>query len=258
MSSLVFYAFCFIFGLFVGSFLNVVADRLVSGESIWFGRSHCDFCQKILGAIDLVPVLSFFSTFGLCRYCKQKLSITYPLSEVLTGGMFLLSAFSARVFVGDFYIGGRSLLMFAYFVIVSCFYIIIFLADAKYQIIPTKVVVPAIIFVGAFYLILGFEIADLISAFSLGGFFWGLYIVTKGKGMGFGDVRLALLIGLFNRFPNNVLAIFMSFISGAVFSVILMIFGKKGMKDKIAFGPFMLLGSVLAFILGDVFFSWYL
>jgi len=72
--------------------------------------------------------------------------------------MFLLCAISARVFVGDFYIGGRSLLMFAYFAIVSCFYIIIFLADAKYQIIPTKVVVPAIIFVGAFYPVLGLSL----------------------------------------------------------------------------------------------------
>ena len=258
MSAFAFYALCFILGLFVGSFLNVVADRLVSGESIWFGRSHCDFCRKILGVVDLVPVLSFLSCFGHCRYCKQKLSISYPLSEVLTGGMFLLCAFSARVFVGDSYIGGRSLLMLAYFVIVSCFCIIIFLADAKYQIIPTRVVVPAIIFVGAFYLILGFEFVDLISAFSLGGFFWGLYIVTKGKGMGFGDVRLALLIGLFNRFPNNILAILMAFVSGATFSVILMIFGEKGMKDKIAFGPFMLLGSLLAFVFGDVFFAWYL
>ena len=82
--------------------------------------------------------------------------------------------------------------------------------------------------------------------------------MTKGKGMGFGDVRLALLVGLFNRFPNNVLAILMAFVLGAVFSVILMIFGKKGMKDRIAFGPFMLLGSVSAFVFGDVFFAWYL
>jgi len=258
MSSLVFYAFCFVSGLFIGSFLNVVADRLVSGESIWFGHSHCDFCRKILGVIDLVPVLSFLSCFGRCRYCKQKLSVAYPLSEVLTGSALLLCALSARVFVGDSYIGGRSLLMFAYFAIVSCFYIIIFLADAKYQIIPTKVVVPAIIFVGAFYPVLGFESADLISAFSLAAFFWGLFIVTKGKGMGFGDVRLALLIGLFNRFPNSILAILMAFVLGSVFSVILMIFGKKGMKDRIAFGPFMLLGSVLAFVFGDVFFAWYL
>jgi len=258
MSAFFFYTLCFIFGLFVGSFLNVVADRLVSGESIFFGRSHCDFCRKILGVIDLVPVLSFVSSFGLCRYCKKKLSLAYPLSEVLTGSMFLLSAFSARVFVGNFYVGRRSLLMFAYFAIVSCFYIIIFLADAKYQIIPTRVVIPAIVFVAVFYFILGFEPVDLISAVSLAGFFWFLFAVTKGKGMGFGDVRLALLIGLFNRFPNNVLAIFSAFVLGSVFSVILMVFGKKSMKDRIAFGPFMLLGSVLAFILGDVFFAWYL
>lgn len=253
--AILFYVFVFILGLFVGSFLNLVADRLVSGEPILIGRSHCDFCKKVLKVVDLVPVFSFLSTFGRCRYCKKKLSLSYPLSELLTGSMFLLAAVSSRILTITSY---RPLLFFIYLLVIFSIYIVIFLADAKYQIIPTKVIVPGVFVVLAFYFIFGFDLSDFISAILLTAFFWFLFVITKGNGMGFGDVRLALLIGLFNRFPYNIFAIFSAFALGSVFSVFLMIFGEKGMKDKIAFGPFMILGSIVAFVFGDVFFSWYL
>lgn len=236
----------FILGLFVGSFLNLVADRVSSGEQIWFGRSHCDYCKAILKVKDLVPLFSFLSTLGRCRYCHKKLSLSYPLSEILTGSLFVLAAMLSGFYS---FFDLAHFLGFLYLLIIFSFYIVIFLADAKYQIIPTKVLVPAvfIVLVGRFF-IFGLTWSDLISAGGLAAFFWFLYFVTGGRGMGFGDVRLAFLIGLFNPFPHNITAIFSAFVFGSVISLGLMAFGKKGMKDKIAFGPFMILGSLFALV----------
>jgi leader peptidase (prepilin peptidase) / N-methyltransferase len=281
------YLFIFLIGLFVGSFLNVVADRVVRGEKFLTGRSHCDFCNTVLKVVDLVPVFSFLSTGGRCRYCERKLSIAYPLSEVFTGLLFVMAASLANLGVG---FSAKSLVVFGYYVVVFSFYIVIFLADIKYQLIPNKVVVPGIVFVllgGLFFRV--WEFFDLRSSVSegallrgseyvqnvagqylsswgfsiliaaaIGGFFWFLFAITRGKGMGFGDVRLAFMIGLFNVYPNNILAIFSAFVLGSVFGVGLMLLGGKGMKDKIAFGPFMVVGSVVALVFGDLFFKWYL
>jgi prepilin signal peptidase PulO-like enzyme (type II secretory pathway) len=251
------YFFIFLSGLFIGSFLNVVADRTSRNEDFVKGHSHCDSCNTMLKAIDLVPVLSFISTFGKCRYCKQKLSIAYPLSEVFTGALFVLAlnlsgyttAFSREAF-------GQLV----YLLVVFSFYITIFLADFKYQLIPNKIVIPAIIFV-AFATFIGtpasFWSVNVLTAILLMGFFWFLYAITKGKGMGFGDVRLALLIGLLHPFPQNVLAIFGSFVLGATFSIFWMLLGKANMKTKIAFGPFMIASSVATMFLGRTLVTWY-
>jgi leader peptidase (prepilin peptidase)/N-methyltransferase len=261
----------FLLGLFVGSFLNVVADRTSRDESFIGGRSHCEFCNTILKVVDLIPVLSFLSTFGKCRYCKRKLSVAYPLSEVFTGFSFVL-ALSLSNYVPVFSV--RTFANLAYLLIVFSFYIAIFLADFKYQIIPNKVVIPAILFVFIGSLVFRFwEVTTFHPLFSLdflsswginvlvalllAGFFWFLYAITKGKGMGFGDVRLAFLIGLFHPFPQNVVAIFGSFVIGAVFSVFLMIFGKAGMKTKIAFGPFMIISSMATLVFGKAIVGWY-
>ncbi|HOM77910.1 MAG TPA: prepilin peptidase [bacterium] len=256
------YFLIFLFGLFVGSFLNVVADRSCRGEGFLSGRSYCEFCKTVLKVADLVPVFSFLASFGVCRYCKRKLSIVYPLSEVLTGLMFVLalslSNYATAPSVGTF---GKLIFL----LLVFSAYIAIFLADFKYQLIPNIVVIPATVFVGVIKLLSFFVnsggLADfgvnLLTAFLLAGFFWILHLVTKGKGMGFGDVRLALLIGLFHNFPQNIVAIFGSFVIGAVFSLLLMLFGRAGMKTKIAFGPFMVISSVLTLVFGRDIVAWY-
>ncbi len=252
------YLSIFLLGLFVGSFLNVVADRSARSEGFLSGRSHCDFCGAILKVVDLVPVLSFLSTWGVCRYCKRKLSIAYPLSEILTGLMFVL-ALSLSNYAIVFSLATLGKLVFL--LVIFSVYVAIFLADFKYQIIPNVVVLPSIVFVVVarlFTLPLGDFGLNLLWALVLMGFFWFLFAVTKGQGMGFGDVKLALLIGMFHPFPQNIVAIFGSFVLGAVFSVLLMLFGKAGMKTKIAFGPFMIISSVVALVFGKVIVGWYM
>ena len=251
------YFFIFIIGLFVGSFLNVVADRSVREENFISGHSHCEFCNTILKVSDLIPIFSFVSTLGKCRYCDQKLSVAYPLSEILTAFMFALAlSLSNYAVIPSFATLGKLLFLLVAF----SFYIAILLADFKYQLIPNKIVIPAIIFVFVVKILvspLAYFGINLLWALILMGFFWFLFAVTKGQGMGFGDVRLAFLIGLFHPFPQNIVAIFGSFVIGAVFSVFLMLFGRAGMKTKIAFGPFMIISSVVTLVFGRAIVGWY-
>ena len=123
--------FIFILGTAIGSFLNVLVDRLPQEHSI-MGRSHCDHCHKTLEAIDLIPVLSFAVFGGRCRRCQQKLSWQYPVSELITGAVFLL----VFLFVGPAPITITALIMkLGYLVVFSSILVILF-ADIKYQIIP--------------------------------------------------------------------------------------------------------------------------
>lgn len=290
MVELVGLLFIFIAGLFVGSFLNVVADRSPKGESPFKGRSHCEYCKENLKAKDLVPLLSYLAIKGKCRYCSKKLSPYYPISELITGLAFLGIASYLNVFQA-----GTPLIWinFAYMSTISSFLIIILLADIKYKIIPNKVVFPAIFFMLAIMIVsFGFiayssyfqlkadafgkyliEVGywkdqmmflarslgiTLFTSALLAGFFWFLIWVTKGKGMGGGDVKLAFLIGLINGFPLSIIAIVLAFLSGAIYSTLLMIIKRKGMKDVIPFGPFLILGSVAAFIFGQQIFNWYI
>lgn len=259
-SFFVFALFFGILGLFAGSFLNVVADRLVTGENFLTGRSHCDFCHTKLKSWDLIPVFSFLFLGGKCRYCGHKLSWAYPLSEIFTGLAFILAYFLAKA---PFLVLGVSPLFLEsqesgkfwsilLLVLVFSAYIVVFLTDAKYQIIPDAVVFPVSVIVVVAKLTflpftefcLNFGVAVLLM-----GFFLLLHVVTKGKGMGLGDAKLGFLVGIFHPFPQNIEVVFGAFILGALYSIFLLIFGKAKLKSQIAFGPFLVLSSILALIM---------
>ncbi len=92
----------------------------------------------------------------------------------------------------------------------------------------------------------------------IGGFFWGLIIITRGKGMGGGDVKLGAFMGLMLGFPQSLIALILSFLTGAIFSMILIIFGKKHFGQTIPFGPFLVIGSLVALFWGNQIIDWYL
>ena len=286
------YGLVFVAGLFIGSFLNVVSDRVVQGKKFLLGRSVCDFCKKVLTPIELIPVFSYVIQGSRCRKCKKKLSGYYPLSEFLTGLLFLITALNVGVFN---VVGGTSVfswIVFIYLLVVVSFFIILLMTDLKYMLLPNKIMYPAIIFVLVFtilsagvslwltykgmagdefgrYLIkagywdlhlmrvIKTQVLTLVSTVVLGGFFWGLTLIKDGKAMGGGDVKLAVLIGLFNGFPNNVLGIFLGFFFGAMTSIGLIVFGKKTMKDTVPFGPFLIVGSLVALYWGESLLDWY-
>jgi len=249
---MLFYIYFFLLGLCIGSFLNVLIDRLANNQSI-MGRSHCDHCKHQLKAVDLIPLISFFILGRKCRYCKKKLMWQYPLVELVTGIMFLLTAKMLFVETGH----APSLQLIFYLGIISCL-IVIFVTDLKYQIIPDEVQIAFFVFV------LGLKIINVVEtrhASSLlislfGGFLVMfpillLHLVTRGRGMGFGDVKFAYLIGFLLGVKSGLLSLYIGFVIGAIIGLFLIFLGKKKIKSKIAFGPFLVLGVITMLFFGQ-------
>lgn len=248
---LLFYIFIFIIGTFIGSFLGVIIDRLPRGESIARGRSHCDHCKKSLAPLDLIPVFSFFFLRGRCRYCGKKLSLFYPIIEVITGVLFVLAALDTGILyqVSRIWYQGE----FFYYLFIISILIAIFFIDLKNGIIPFVLVLCGIfaaflyLILNTQYLILGNTVAGL-GAFV---FFLLLFLGTRGRGMGFGDVVYVFLMGLLLGFPGIVFGLYIAFVSGAVVSLILIGIKKKKMHGgTIAFGPFLVFGTLLCLFWG--------
>lgn len=286
---LVLYFLIFISGLFVGSFLNVVSDRVVNGKSIVFGRSICEFCNKTLSALELIPVFSFLLQGGRCKACKEKLPYSYVISEILTGLLFVGVAWELDIFnITSNYVW----VVFLYLIIVMSFYVVLTLTDLKFTLLPNKIMIPAIVFVfiflllnlafsswysyyqlsndqfGKFLLQVGYWerqtmrlvwsfLYTIMSSLVLTLFFWLLTKIKDGRAMGGGDVKLALMIGLVNGWPENILAIFLGFFSGAIVSLVLVAFGRKTVKDTVPFGPFMIFGSIITMFFGTYILNWY-
>ena len=247
--------FVFLFGLIIGSFLNCVIYRLEEGKSFLKGRSFCPDCGHVLGFLDLVPVFSFIFLKGKCRYCGKRISWQYPLVELATGVIFLLVSiiFGVRSFG------------YIYYLLISSLLIIVFVYDLKHYIIPDGVIYTAIIasflynIVYSFLTIGSFQffLQSLLAALLASGFFLLIVLISKGKWMGVGDIKLALLMGLFLSWPNIIIALFSAFFIGAVIGVGLIILKKKGLKSEVPFGPFLVTGTFLSLFWGSGILAWY-
>ena len=263
--------FLFIFGTAIGSFLNVLIDRLPREESI-NGRSHCEYCKKTLSPLDLIPVLSFILLKGRCRYCHKRLSVQYPLIELLTGTIFvwvfvsfvvipskegIQNVLDSRLRGNDFIIS-NFIQLGIYLSIVSCL-IVIFFIDLKNQIIPDEMQIA--LFISILFL-------RVMGSIGVVGVMWGmleglvamlpilfLYLITRGRGMGFGDVKLAFNMGFLLGIKGGFVAIYLGFILGAFFGIVLLLMKKKKMKSKIAFGPFLVAGMVIVMFFEKPIFS---
>jgi len=258
---LLLYLIIFILGLAVGSFLNVVIFRLESGEKIVNSRSKCLRCGHILAWYDLIPVLSFIFLKGKCRYCNSKISWQYPAVELSTAILFVLIA-NYEHLISNIQYPILSLL-FWFFIISSL--IVIFVYDLKHYIIPDRIVYPAIIIAIGFNLFNNNPISNILSVFNFlipavvaGGFFYAIVAITKGKGMGGGDVKLAFLMGLILGWPLITFSVFLSFILGSLVGIYLILIGRKKMKSMIPFGPFLILGTFIGLFWGKKIVEWYL
>lgn len=243
----------FIFGCSIGSFLNVLIDRIPRHESVITGRSHCDSCKKMLVWYDLFPLFSFLFLLGKCRYCHKKIGWQTVIVEALTGILFAFTGYSL-LFTGASSLLLLSTLLYILFIF-SCFITIAFI-DAKYGIIPNLFVYPGILFALFYHTFFPDTFfAYLFSGLGAGCFFFLLFAITKGRGMGFGDVKLALLLGFFLGFPKIIVALYIAFLTGAVIALILIVKKKKKFsKSTIPFGPFLILGTLIAFFYGN--FLW--
>jgi len=257
----------FILGLTVGSFLNCVIYRLKTGQNFLKGHSSCPHCLHQLKWYDLIPVLSFILLKGKCRYCKKPISWQYPLVELITGLLFLQifnfqfswtlsGGLSVGLLFNEFSIFNFLNLIY-YWLIVSLL-IVIFVYDLKWYVIPDKIVYPAIIIA----LIFNFQFSifkfSILSALGTSIFFLAIFLISRGKWLGFGDVKLAFFMGLFLGFPDILVALFLAFLIGAMIGLGLIIFKKKGLKSEIPFGPFLITGTLIALFWGNQIINWYL
>ena len=257
--------FLFILGLFVGSFLGVLVDRIPRKKSFLTGRSYCDNCKKTLAWYDLIPVVSFFLLKGRCRFCHTKLPFFYPIIEITTGVMFALTY---GLLISNFKFQISNFIELIYYLFIVSSLIVVFFTDLKYGIIPDKIIFPAT-FVTFIWLIInhqtlaprsfsevGLIINHLLTG--VGSFLFLLtvpylyYLLTKKMGMGGGDIKFAFLMGLILGFPNIVVALYTAFLTGAFFSIILILWKKKSLPTgRIAFGPFLVLGTILSLYWGN-------
>ena len=241
----------FIVGLFIGSFLGVVIDRTYRKETTIKGRSYCDKCKKELAWYDLIPVLSFVFLKGRCRYCKTKLSLFYPITEISTGILFALVFYFFKT---------ENPINIAYYLIILSSFIVIFFQDIKYGIIPDKIIFPAMI-ISIFYLFINNPSSLILHlASGIGAFFFFLIIsyaffaLTKKQGMGGGDIKLAALLGIFLGFPKILICLYLAFLTGAIVAIILILWRKKFLKDSLPFGPFLIFGTFISLFLGDLIY----
>ncbi|PKL72413.1 prepilin peptidase [Candidatus Kuenenbacteria bacterium HGW-Kuenenbacteria-1] len=239
--------FIFIFGLIIGSFLNALIWRTHKKKSM-LERSCCPKCKHILGVKDLVPLFSFFWQKGQCRYCQKKISWQYPLVEFFTGVFFCL------VFLKNFEMNSlsfNSIILFRDLFFVSVL-MIIFVYDLKYKLILDKITLPAMAIGLMLNLILGISWQNLIFGSGIGGgFFLAQFLISKGRWIGGGDIRMGALMGLFLGWPQILVALFFAYILGAIIGVILIIFKKKGMKSEIVFGTFLAIGALISLFFGE-------
>lgn len=282
--------FIFLFGLAIGSFLNALIWRLHTGESILRGRSCCPKCEHVLGFWDLIPILSFFIQKGKCRYCGKHISWQYPAVELATAVLFVAAYlilvsqflnFSVPTFrrnpEGFFGIpsglwsgSGPYVGIFQFFSLLRMWFfiavmVVIFVYDLKYSLILNKVIYPAagvalltspLIGDGTMWWRDVLEVA--VAAAIGGGFFLLQYALSKGKWIGGGDVKFGLLMGLILGIKGLLVALFFSYVFGALVGVGLIVAGKKTMKSQIPFGTFLAVGTIIAMFWGKEILEWYL
>lgn len=231
----------FLFGLAIGSFLNVLIDRSPHEESFLWGRSHCDWCHKTLRWFELIPLVSYLVQKGRCLRCHKKLSWQYPIIELCTGTLFLL--------LYQYGIGA---------LLVASAFLVIVVADSKYQLIPDSAVI-ALLIAGLIQLWVtpGQWWMYATAALGCSTIFLFLWWVTRGRGMGYGDVKLSGALGLLLGYPLSIVALYIAFLTGALVGVILILRRKARMKTKIAFGPFLIFGATVAMGWGGDLLQWW-
>lgn len=229
----------FIFGLIIGSFLNVIIYRIPNQESIVRPRSRCTVCGHDLTVNDLVPLLSFIWLKGKCRYCNAKISIQYPLVELITAVIFLL------VFLK----GGLSTWTLAGLIFTSVLIVASF-TDIKDGIIPDLLTYPSLILgLALSFFTIGIKSA-LIGALAFALVFYVIAFITKG-GMGGGDIKLAGVIGAFLGPVGSFMVFLLSSLLALIGVIPLLVKGKATRKTMVKFGPFLAIAATLVYIYGN-------
>lgn len=253
-------SFFFILGCIIGSFINVVIYRLHENKpGIVTGRSYCPHCKKEILARDLIPVISFLLLRGKCRFCHTKISWKYPVVELVTGLVFTYMTWIVVVQSEPDPVRLILFLCYAFVLVVIFFY------DLYYYQIPDHIMFPGIILALLASIIATIttpfapHILDALLGALIGLVFFGLQVwISRETWMGMGDVFLGIFMGLVLGWKLMLVAVFIfAYPIGAVVGVYLMATAKKGLKSQVPFGPFLVLGMLLALGFGNDIIQWY-
>jgi len=250
----VFYLFVFLLGLILGSFLNSWIWRQWENIRIVAGRSICIYCHRQLTWYENIPVFSYLFLKGKCRTCKKTISIRYLLVEL---GMAVILTFIYFYHSQFLEFNPIHFLRDVFFVALL---MVIFTYDALYKIILSSVVWLGVV-VGFFfnYFYLGIGLGDMaLGAIIGGGFFMAQFLVSRGRWIGGGDVRLGFMMGIWLGWQSILVALMFSYVVGAIFSLFMLALKKKTWVSEIPFGTFLALGTFFAMYWGGDLIKWYL
>jgi prepilin signal peptidase PulO-like enzyme (type II secretory pathway) len=251
----------FIIGAVVGSFLGALTWRWPRNTSVLGGRSMCPNCKHTIRGYDNIPIISFLLLRGRCRDCKKKI----PRRD------FIIEVSTALIFAGSYLtlpqvsqnlpwlLTMNSIALLVVFYIVTSLAISIFIVDFEHQYIPD-----ILAFMLAGVVLFSLLVTNnsqifyyLLSGFGAAFFLLLINLVTLGRGMGLGDVKLALALGLALGFPLVVIWMFVSFVLGSVIGIMLIILKAAKFKQRIAFGPFLIAGFFLSMLFGSTLLNWF-
>lgn len=236
-------------GAAVGSFLNVVIWRHARGETIR-GRSRCDECERPLSAKELIPVISFVIQKGRCRHCGAALSWQYPLVEITAALAYALGGY---FFIPPGAFNFWSLILLAILFTGIGAAIVVTVTDIRYKIIPNGAVFTLFLLglmatlIRAYPQNITATILDIGAAAFFAAILWTVWFFSRGRGMGFGDVKLIPSTSLILGFPASLAAFLFSFWLGGIVAIVLLLLRRKGLTHQIPFGPFIIAGGILAY-----------
>jgi len=247
-------------GIAVGSFLNVCIDRLPAGKSLAYPPSHCDACQQPLSPKDLIPVFSYLWLRGRCRYCETHFSRRSLWIEIGSGFLFALTYWHYGLSVE-----------FAITAVYCCIFVVIMVIDLEHKLILNKIIYPSALaaLIIAIFLpqpgIITLSAPEAINGVinsiiggAIGFVFLLIPALINPKGMGWGDVKMAGLIGLVTGSQLVLIALVMGIVLGGLVAIILLSFKIKKRKEAIPFGPFLSLATITTLLWGNGILTWYL
>ncbi|HLE48578.1 MAG TPA: prepilin peptidase [Patescibacteria group bacterium] len=252
-----------LFGLVIGSFISAYTYRLPKGLSIVKGRSFCPKCHNKISWFDNIPILSFYLLRGKCRNCGKPISLRYSMIEFFTMSVFLLITIrylhcsKLDITITDFVCSWNNIIgsfNLFYQLFIAAILVSIFVIDLEKKIIPDRLSLGlfAIVLLMFIFFNPDYTYKNIFTGFTAASFLLLVNFVTKGKGMGFGDVKLALPLGLMLGWPLTISWFLLSFVIGALVGVALILAKKTTLGKEIPFGPFLVIGYFLTIIWGDL------
>ncbi len=250
-------------GLAFGSFVTALTWRLHEKKDFVTGRSQCESCGHQLSALDLAPFFSWLFLRGRCRYCHKPISLLNPVLELSMATLFVVS----YIFWPFEFTSWQAMALFGLWLLYTVMLVALIVYDYKWMLLPDRLVFPLIslAFIDAAirlslqpdFTLMAYMQHVLLGAISLSGFYWLLHKISRGKWVGYGDVKLGLFMGVVLGWQQALLVLFMANIIGLLAVMPGLATGKLTAKSRIPFGPFLIAAFFIAGLFGTQLIDWY-